>query len=215
MGLLDVISGMQHGPRSQPQPGAPASGGMSPITMAVLGVLAYKALKSFAGTASGAQPAQPGGTLRPPSASPGGSTSSQGGGGLTDILGGLFGGGAGGAKPGGGLADLIPAGLDGLLGGATAGSVLTRGLGNLVQDLQKSGQGVAAQSWIARGPNQEISPHKLADALGSDTIDTLSKQTGVNRDDLLAELSQHLPKLIDHLTPDGRLPTEQEALRLM
>ena len=215
MGLLDVISGMQHGPRGQPQPGAPASGGMSPITMAVLGVLAYKALKSFGGTAIGAQPAQPGGTLRPASAAPRGGTSAPGGGGLADILGGLFGGGAGGAKPSGGLADLIPGGLGGLLGGATAGTVLTRGLGNLVQDLQKTGHGAAAQSWIARGPNQEISPDKLADALGSDTIDALSKQTGVSRDDLLAELSQHLPKLIDHLTPDGRLPTEQEALRLM
>ena len=183
--------------------------------MAVLGVLAYKALKSFAGTASGAQPAQPGGTLRPPSASAGGSRSSQGGGALTDIFGGLFGGSASGAKPGGGLADLIPGGLGALLGGATAGTVLTRGLSNLVQDLQKTGHGAAAQSWIARGPNQEISPHKLADALGSDTIEALSKQAGVNRDDLLAELSQHLPKLIDHLTPAGRLPTEQEVLRLM
>jgi hypothetical protein len=72
MGLLDVISGMQHGRRGQPQPGARATGGMSPITMAVLGVLAYKALKSFSGTGIGAQRAQPGSTLRPASAAPGG-----------------------------------------------------------------------------------------------------------------------------------------------
>ena len=40
------------------------------------------------------------------------------------------------------------------------------------------------------------------------------QQTGMERDDLLATLSEHLPRVIDHLTPEGRLPTEQEASRL-
>ena len=44
MGLLDVLNGMQNGPRGASQPG---KGGMSPITMALLGLLAYKAVKSF------------------------------------------------------------------------------------------------------------------------------------------------------------------------
>lgn len=46
MGLLDVLNGMQNGPRGQRDPN---SGGMSPITMAILGLLAYKAVKSLAG----------------------------------------------------------------------------------------------------------------------------------------------------------------------
>ena len=58
---------------------------------------------------------------------------------------------------------------------------------------KRTGRGSAILDRAGAEP-EEISPHKLADALGSDTIDTLSKQTGVNRDDLLAELSQHLPK---------------------
>ena len=53
MGLLDVLNGMQHGPRGQSQPGA--GGGMSPITMALLGLLAYKAVKSFSQPAAGQQ----------------------------------------------------------------------------------------------------------------------------------------------------------------
>jgi uncharacterized protein YidB (DUF937 family) len=52
----------------------------------------------------------------------------------------------------------------------------------------------------------------LAGALETDTIDALSKQTGVGREDLLAGPTQHLPDLIDQLTPNGRLPTEEEAL---
>ena len=39
------------------------------------------------------------------------------------------------------------------------------------------------------------------------------QQTGMERDELLATLSEHLPRVIDHLTPEGRLPTEQEASR--
>ena len=35
----------------------------------------------------------------------------------------------------------------------------------------------------------------------------------MSRDDLLQGLSQHLPELVDQLTPDGRLPTEDEAQR--
>ena len=46
MGLLDILNGMQNGPRGQRQPTPPGqSGGMSPIMMALLGLLAYKAVK--------------------------------------------------------------------------------------------------------------------------------------------------------------------------
>lgn len=48
MGLLDVLNGMQNGPRGQRDATA-SSQGMSPLTMAVLGLLAYKAIKSFTG----------------------------------------------------------------------------------------------------------------------------------------------------------------------
>ena len=73
----------------------------------------------------------------------------------------------------------------------------------------------AAQSWVGTGPNQKIASSDLARVLGTDTLDALSKQTGAGREDLLAGLSQHLPDLIDQLTPNGRLPTEAEASRLV
>jgi uncharacterized protein YidB (DUF937 family) len=41
------------------------------------------------------------------------------------------------------------------------------------------------------------------------------KQTGISMNDLLAGLSQHLPDLVDQLTPKGRLPTEGEAARMV
>ena len=235
MGLLDILNGMQNGPRGQRQPTPPGqSGGMSPIMMALLGLLAYKAMKGFGG--SGA----PAGA--PPSSLPPGTRTAEGGGGLGDILGGMLngpGGGAGraGAPGGGGLGDILggmlgggrPGGtmagnaggaggglggiLGGLLGGAAAGSVLNGGLGQVLQDLQRSGKGGTAQSWIGRGENEQIAPDDLASALGADTISALTQQTGMSRDDLLQGLSQNLPEFVDQLTPEGRLPSDDEAQR--
>jgi YidB-like protein len=78
----------------------------------------------------------------------------------------------------------------------------------------RGGPGVA-QSWVGTGANEEIAPNDLAHALGDDTLATLSQQTGIGREDLLAGLSQHLPDLINQLTPHGRLPSEEEASRML
>ena len=47
MGFLDILNGMQNGPRGQSDPNA--KGGMSPITMAILALLAYKGIKHVTG----------------------------------------------------------------------------------------------------------------------------------------------------------------------
>jgi len=224
MGLMDILNGMQNGPRGQQQPptgGAPGSGGMSPIMMALLGLLTYKAVKHIGG-----QPGGPGAQGRPTSGPPTGyggqdrpgpstgtvqATTLSGS--LANIFGGLFGGGPTSAKPAG--SNPTPGGSGPVLGGAAAGTALSGGLGRLINDLQKSGQGRVAQSWIDRGPNEEIAPADLKKALGSDTLDALVKQTGLSRDELLEGLSQNLPVLIDKLTPNGRLPTEEEASRMV
>jgi uncharacterized protein YidB (DUF937 family) len=218
MGLMDILNGMQNGPRGQSQPTPPGKGGgMSPIMMALLGLLAYKAVKggglgNILGGGGAPQP-QP-----QPQSLPPGTRTAQGGGGLGDILGGMLGGprggggmtsGNAGGSGGGGLGGI----LGGLLGGAAAGTVLNGGLGQVLQDLQRSGHGRAAQSWVSPGQNESIAPDDLANALGADTISTLSQETGLPRDELLTGLSQNLPEFVDQLTPDGRLPTADEAGR--
>jgi uncharacterized protein YidB (DUF937 family) len=192
MGLLDILNGMQNGPRGPSAPSDPgAKGGMSPITMAILGLLAYKAVKHFGGSQPGSSPAAP-------APSPNG------------VNAGLPGG-LGGALGGGGLGNLLKGGLGGLLAGGAAGSVISGGLGDLLKQFQQSGHGDAANSWVSPGPNKQISPGDLASALGADQIDTLTSQTGMSRDELLAGLSQRLPDVINQLTPHGRLPNENEV----
>jgi uncharacterized protein YidB (DUF937 family) len=117
------------------------------------------------------------------------------------------------AGSGGGLGDILKNGLGGLLAGGAAGSVLSGGLNDLLKQFQQSGQGDVAKSWVATGANKAISSDDLAKALGGDQISTLMAHTGLSRQDLLAGLSQYLPEAVNQLTPDGRLPTEQELSR--
>jgi uncharacterized protein YidB (DUF937 family) len=89
--------------------------------------------------------------------------------------------------------------------------VISGGLGDLLKQLQQNGHGETANSWVSPGPNKQIAPNDLANALGADQINGLMSQTGLSRDDLLSGLSRQLPEVIDHLTPDGRVPTEAEV----
>jgi uncharacterized protein YidB (DUF937 family) len=193
---------------------------MSPITMAILGLLAFKALKSFTSQPATAGPA-PGTPAPAPGASPGAGPGASPGGGLGDILKNVLGGsaptqagGAGGAGAApGGLNDILKGGLGGLLAGGAAGSVLSGGLNDLLKQLQEAGQGDVAKSWVGTGPNKTISPNDLASALGADQVGLLSAHSGLSQDDLLEGLSQYLPQVVDHMTPQGRVPTDQELSR--
>ena len=105
--------------------------------------------------------------------------------------------------------------LGGLLGGASAGSVLSGGLGELVDRFRQSGHGQAAESWVGRGPNQPIGQTQLEQAIGPDVLNTLSEHTGLSREELLSRLTRELPAAVDKFTPEGRLPSEDEAARLI
>jgi uncharacterized protein YidB (DUF937 family) len=59
---------------------------------------------------------------------------------------------------------------------------------------------------VNQGPNQEIAPHQLEGAIGTDVLSTLTQRTGLSREELLARLSRELPQAVDRYTPDGRLP---------
>jgi uncharacterized protein YidB (DUF937 family) len=146
-------------------------GGMSPIMLGLVGLLAYRTLK--------------------------------GKGRLADMLGtNQTGSGVGNAPAG--------AGLGGVLGGGSLGA----GLKELLDRFRQSGQEDKVQSWVSAGTNKSIAPNEIEQALGEERIQWLMEQTGMPRDQLLNGLSGELPQAIDKLTPDGRLPTDEELSRL-
>jgi uncharacterized protein YidB (DUF937 family) len=186
MGLVDALNSVQGDPSEQRAFGS-GSSGMSPLTMALLGLLAYKAIKSFSGGQPSAAPARPSAPAGTNTGAPGTGTGA------------------------GNLGDL----LKGVLGGGAAGSALSGGLNDLLKQLQQNGQGDAANSWVGTGQNKAIAPKDLANALGADRINALMAYSGMSREDMLSGLSKHLPNVVDKLTPEGRLPTEAEASRLV
>jgi uncharacterized protein YidB (DUF937 family) len=204
MGLMDILNTIQNsGAAGDPRTTRPAptsqgtnqgtSQGMSPIAKAMLALLAIYAQKHM--QRADAPTPRPAPQPAPRSGSAGAGPADGGG-------------------PGN-LGDLLRGTLGGVLGGAAAGTVLNGGLGGLLKQFQENGQGDVAHSWIGTGPNKTISDGDLASALGGDTLNTLSQQTGMGRDDLLEGLRQYLPRFVDQLTPDGHVPNEDEAQRLL
>jgi uncharacterized protein YidB (DUF937 family) len=189
MGLMDVLRGMSYGPRGKPAPDAQHKG-MSPLTIALLAMLAYKAFRGggpFRHVQGGTNANPAGRDVQPEPNTP---------------------------AAGGSLSDLLRSGLGGLLAGGAAGTVLNGGLGELLKRFEQSGQADVARSWVGTGPNKPVDRDDLASALGADTLDDLAEHTGMPRDQILEELQERQPTLVDSLTPHGRIPSEQEFARM-
>ena len=108
----------------------------------------------------------------------------------------------------------LPDSVPGATQDTSPGSILD-GLGGLVKQFQQKGLGDAVDSWVNRDKNKDVAPDQVSVALGGDVVDELSQRTGLSRDQVVAELARMLPNVVDKLTPDGRLPTRQEIMRLM
>jgi len=168
--------------------------GLSPAAIALLGLLAVKGYENRDKIAQALQGVLggggAGGTAAPGDASSTASTAADSEGGLGGLLG----------------------GLGRMLGGNTStGSVLSGGLGDLLNGFQQAGHGDLANSWVKDGPDRQPAPDQVEQAVGPDLIDQLAKETGLTREELLRRLTTELPKAVDGLTPDGHVPSPQEA----
>ena len=115
-------------------------------------------------------------------------------GGLGGILGGLSGSG----------------GLGGLLGGLTSGGIVSGGLGDLLKTFQQNGHGEKIETWVQPGPNADIDDGQLQEALGPDVLNEIAANTGLSHQEILTRLRRDLPKAVDDLTPNGKVPTAEE-----
>ena len=132
---------------------------------------------------------------------------------LDSVVGNLLGGNAGGASsPLGGV-------LSGLLGGGAQSGAQTSGqsggmggmaggLGGLLSQFQQAGLGHIAQSWIGNGANQPVSPDQLQSVFGQQQTQAMADQAGMSHGDFLSQLSQHLPRAVDGMTPNGQVPDD-------
>lgn len=119
--------------------------------------------------------------------------------GLQEMLAGLFGSSATGTAP-----TLSSAVLEMLTRQESAQD--SGGLNGLIERFRNAGFGDVVQSWIGTGDNAPISSDALHNVLGADRVNALADKAGLPVDQLLTQLSRHLPGIVDKLTPNGQLP---------
>ncbi len=86
------------------------------------------------------------------------------------------------------------------------------GFGGLVQKFEGAGLGDVVSSWVGSGENQAVAPDALHGILGSDVVQQISAKTGLPIAELLPQIAQHLPGLVDGMTPNGQLPSANNLL---
>jgi uncharacterized protein YidB (DUF937 family) len=92
--------------------------------------------------------------------------------------------------------------LIGVLSGLLAQS---GGLQGLASKFSQSGQGDTFSSWVGMGENQPISGNQVQNALGSDQVKALAAKMGVDPAQASHFLAEYLPKIVDKLTPAGKV----------
>ena len=118
----------------------------------------------------------------------------------------------------GAAGSLLQGGLQGNAAGSPLASSLLGllgqgdGLGGLVQQLQRAGLGDVVGSWVGTGQNLPISAQQIQAALGGQ-VQQLAAQHGLSAEAVSHSLSQLLPGLVDHLTPNGQVPAGGDLLQ--
>jgi uncharacterized protein YidB (DUF937 family) len=92
--------------------------------------------------------------------------------------------------------------LMGIVGGLLAQS---GGLQGLASKFSQNGQGNAFQSWIGTGENQPISSNQIQNVLGSEQVNAIATKMGVDPAVASTFLAEYLPKIVDKLTPAGKI----------
>lgn len=96
----------------------------------------------------------------------------------------------------------LPRVMEGLLAPAPDGV----GLHELVARMNKAGMAATVQSWIGAGANLPISAQQLREILGTHDLARICAHAGLNEQEVLGELVEHLPGVIERLSADGHLP---------
>ncbi len=80
------------------------------------------------------------------------------------------------------------------------------GVGGLVDKFKQAGLGNMASAWVGNGPNPPVTPDQLKQVFSSDQLKAFAQKLGINPDEATSHLADLLPHVVDHLTPDGKIP---------
>lgn len=86
------------------------------------------------------------------------------------------------------------------------------GVAGLVEKFQQGGLGDIVSSWVGTGDNLAISAEQIQSVLGNEQIAGLAAKLGLDSSQLSQQVAEHLPALIDRLTPNGEVPQGGDLL---
>jgi len=144
-----------------------------------------------------------------------GGGSSGGSGGLQDVLGGLLGGGGSSGASSGGSSGMNVGAMAAALAPLVAGFLKSGGLSKIMQGAQQAGLSAQADSWVGTGENQAIDPQQAKAVVGDDTVRELAQQAGVSEDEAAAVLAKVVPQVVNGVSPNGQLPSDDELDQLV
>jgi uncharacterized protein YidB (DUF937 family) len=117
-----------------------------------------------------------------------------------------------GGNSGGGLTDILGQVLGGAMGGGRGGGGLG-GLGAILGQLQRSGFGEQASSWVGTGRNLPLPPGALEQIFGAGGLAEIARRAGLTQEETAQGLSQLMPEVVDRVTPNGDVPGDDDLLQ--
>jgi uncharacterized protein YidB (DUF937 family) len=88
------------------------------------------------------------------------------------------------------------------------------GLNRMLQGAQTSGLSAQADSWVSTGDNLPIDGQEARVVVGDDAVRQLAQQAGISEDEAAQVLAQVVPRVVNGLTPNGQVPSDDELGRL-
>ncbi|HNZ55873.1 MAG TPA: YidB family protein [Methylophilaceae bacterium] len=86
------------------------------------------------------------------------------------------------------------------------------GIGGILDKFKEGGLGDAAASWVSLGENLPVSADQVASVFGNSAITDLAAKFGISPDVLTSQIAQHLPEVINKVTPSGTVSEESGNL---
>ncbi len=86
----------------------------------------------------------------------------------------------------------------------------TSGLGGVIGAFERAGLGHLVSQWISTGPNPKASPQDVSNALGPEVLKQFAQKAGLGQGEAAPALASVLPGLVDHLTPNGQVPPNNQ-----
>ena len=91
-----------------------------------------------------------------------------------------------------------------------AGLLASGGLSKIMGGLKANGLSAQVDSWVGTGANEPVSGKDIEQAAGKEEIQKVAQQLGISESQAADALAQALPEVVDKVSPEGKLPPEQD-----